>query len=576
MTGRPRPWPRWRLPEEWRPERPLFAFHEDSNANAVLITPTGEIYAVAEERLSRNRFEAGFPRRSLAWLEEVSGFRMNRAAELVFGNRTHFLPRVLGSHFPSFQHDLFGLPQKMMLAYHHLCCRLPPFAGLMAGFNRLLLRLRHGRPVRLVDHHYAHAVSAFYTSGMTEAVAVTADNYGDGHAAKVFDCTPAGVRFLRGVTALQSPGQFYGEIAQLAGIHPLLAGKLTGLAAAGNPHRATDLMRTLFDITPDKHGFTGTFGWRRSPGQPIFRELQKLDKADLAAAAQRRLEDVLTDFVQQAVRETGRRRVVLAGGSFANVRLNQRILELPEVEAVWIHPAMTDQGIALGSALAVLAERKRSKPFRLVDAFLGPEPTLAEMEGVLRESGLPYEKPGDLAGQAARLLADGKVLARFDGPLEYGPRALGNRSVLYQIQDATVKDWLNQKLQRASYMPFAPMTMAEHAARCYRQVDKALEAARFMTISLDATAWMKEHCPGVVHLDGTVRPQILRSEDNPDMYRILVEYYQLTGMPSLLNTSFNLHQEPIVASPADALKSFRLSRLDYLIMGPFLVHQPRS
>lgn len=573
MTEHPLPASRWRLPAEWRPERPLFAFHEDSNANAVLITPSGEIYAVAEERLSRKRFEAGFPRRSLAWLQEVSGCTLRDSSEWVFGNRTHFLPRMLGSHFPTFQHDLFGLPHKLMLVYHHLCFRLPLFADLMSAFDKTLLWLRHRRPVRLVDHHYAHAVSAFYTSGMTEAVAVTADNYGDGHAAKVFDCTAAGVRFLRGVTALRSPGQFYGEIAQLAGIHPLLAGKLTGLAAAGNPLVAADSLRYLFDIAPDRHGFSRTFGWRRSPNQPVFRELQKLEKADLAAAAQRRLEDVLTEFVHQAVRDTGRSRVVLAGGSFANVRLNQRILELPEVESVWIHPAMTDQGIALGAALAVLAERKRARPFRLVNVFLGPESSPAEIEAALRESGLPYEKPIDLAGRAAGLLAEGKVLARFAGPLEYGPRALGNRSILYQIQDPTVKDWLNKKLQRAAYMPFAPMTMAEHAARCYRQVNKALEAARFMTISLDATDWMKDNCPGVVHLDGTVRPQIIASADNPGMYRILEEYFKLTGIPSLLNTSFNLHQEPIVATPRDAIRSFQISQLDYLILGPYLVRQ---
>jgi carbamoyltransferase len=151
---------------------------------------------------------------------------------------------------------------------------------------------------------------------------------------------------------------------------------------------------------------------------------------------------------------------------------------------------------------------------------------------------------------------------------------LGNRSILYRIGDATVKDWLNKRLRRAAYMPFAPVTMAPYAAQCYADADGCLEAARFMTIALDATKWMKANCPGVVHLDGTVRPQILHPADNPDFYAILEAHHRLTGMPSLLNTSFNLHEEPIVCSPDDACRAFGAARLDYMVMGPFLVRQP--
>jgi carbamoyltransferase len=561
----------WKLPEAWRPAEPVFAFHEDSNANAVLITPAGEVYAVAEERLSRKRFEAGFPKRSLAWLEAASGVRLTDAPVLVFGNRTHFLPRLLGDRFPSFQHDLFGVSHKLMLLYHHLCFKLPPFASAMAAFNGALLRLRHGKPAVLFDHHFAHAASAYYTSDFDDAVAVTADNFGDGYAAKVYDCESGELRFLRGVSALSSPGQFYGEVAQLAGIHSLLAGKLTGMAASGDPRPGAAPMQRLFDLTADTHGFTRTFSLNRSPSQPDFQALQALTKPDLAAAAQQRLEDVLTAFVEHAVRETGRRRVVLAGGSFANVRLNQRVRELPEVDAVWIHPAMTDQGIAMGAALAHIAAGKNLRPFRLTNVQLGPAPTEADMIAALAHFDLPHERPADIAAAAADRLAAGKVIARFDGPLEYGPRALGNRSVLYEIQDATVTDWLNKKLRRASYMPFAPMTLAEHAARCYHDTEGSPDAGRFMTVSYHATDWMKENCPGVVHIDGTVRPQILHAADNPGMHRLLVAYEKRTGMPSLLNTSFNMHHEPIVGTAHDACRAFIEADLDHLVLGPFLV-----
>jgi len=562
----------WTLPPEWRPPVPLFAFHEDTNANAVLITPAGRIYAVAEERLTRRRFQGGFPRAALRWLEEASGLRHNKQALLVFGNRTHLLPRLLGRAFPSFEHNLFGLPHKLMLAYHDRCCRSPRFAGAMEAVSRLLLRLRWGRPAAIVDHHFAHAASAYFTSGWDDACAVTVDNYGDGFAAKVFSCRKATIEFRRGVSAKNSPGQFYGEVAQLAGIHPLLAGKLTGMAASGRPTALTE-MQNLFALTPDKCGFSSTFGWRRSSQRAPFAALRDVPAADLASSAQQQFEDALVAFVDHAAAETGHRRVALAGGCFANVRVNQRIAELPHVDAVWIHPAMSDQGIAFGAALAYLAARQNVRPFRLEHLFLGPEDTTERMRAALDEFRLTYTQPADMAAEAAALLHDGKILARFDGPLEYGLRALGNRSVLYRPQDPQLQSMLNAKLRRAAYMPFAPVVLEPYASLCFDRVCPSLEAARFMTISLNATAWMKQHCPGVVHLDGTVRPQILRAADNPPLYCLLERYHRLSGLPCLVNTSFNLHEEPIVATARDACRAFVVAELDYLILGPFLARR---
>jgi carbamoyltransferase len=571
LTDAPNKIESWKLPEPWRPDHPVFAFHEDTNANAVLITKSGEIFAVAEERLSRNRFQAGFPRRALAWIEKASGVKLETAPTLVFGNRTHFLPRVLGSFFPSFEHDMFGLTHKLMLMYHHLCYLSPGFSGMIEQVNRFLLWLRFRRKIVLVDHHYAHAASAYFTSGKESACAVSADNYGDGFAARVFDCEGGKLHYRRGVSALNSPGQFYGEIAQIAGIHPLLAGKLTGMAAWGEPSHK-DKMQAIFDVTPDKRGFTSTFGWGRSKAKPPFAELGEVPTHDLAASAQKQFEDAIVAFTREAAIETGKRDLVLAGGSFANVRVNQRLLELPEIDSVFIHPGMTDQGIAMGAALAYLAGQKGGMPFHMENLFLGPEPTEAEIKAVLDAEGLSYERPEDIEITAAKLLAEGNLLARFSGPMEYGLRALGNRSILYQTQDPNLQKQLNERLARAEYMPFAPMVMEEHASRCFIDVDKALEAGRFMTISYHSTDWMKENCPGVVHQDGTVRPQILRQSDNPAMYKILDAYREITGLPCLLNTSFNLHSEPIVGSPIDAVKAFRKARLDFLIAGPFLVH----
>lgn len=564
----------WRtLPERWRPDHDVFAFHEDTNANAVLITASGEVFAVAEERLTRNRFQGGFPARSLEWLEKISGRRAADAPQWIFGNRTHFLPRLLGRGFPSFEHDFFGAAHKAMLLYHGLLWRFPSFMRVMSAFNRGVASRRAGRPAFMVDHHYAHAASAYYTSGFAEACVVSADNYGDGYSAKVYDGNGADLRFIHGASALRSPGQFYGEIAQVAGIHPLLAGKLTGLAAHGDPVTARDRMKPLFNFEKAAGDFSSTFGLRRSRAREPFSSLATLPREDLAAAAQERLEIALVEYVRRALSTTGRRRIALAGGCFANVRVNQIIRELPGVDEVWIHPAMSDQGIAFGAALAYIAHRRRALPFRMEGVLIGPEPEEAEIEAALRRHGFHFDRPMDVEIAAARLLADGAVLARIAGPMEYGPRALGNRSVFHEPTDPGLQARLNAKLRRSAYMPFAPVILAEDAERCVKEAARALDSGRFMTMAFDATDWMKARCPGVVHVDGTVRPQLLRREDNPPVYRMIEEFRRLTGIPCLVNTSFNLHSEPIVAGIEDACASYVASELDAMIAGPFLVRR---
>jgi carbamoyltransferase len=155
--------------------------------------------------------------------------------------------------------------------------------------------------------------------------------------------------------------------------------------------------------------------------------------------------------------------------------------------------------------------------------------------------------------------------------MEYGPRALGNRSILYQATDPTVNDWLNRRLQRTEFMPFAPVTLEEFADQCYVNLDGARDAARFMTITFDCTDWMKKQCPAVVHVDGTARPQIIDKQANPSYHRILEEYRKLTGLPTLINTSFNMHEEPIVRTAEDAIRAYQAAGLDALVLGPFLV-----
>jgi carbamoyltransferase len=271
--------------------------------------------------------------------------------------------------------------------------------------------------------------------------------------------------------------------------------------------------------------------------------------------------------------------LAIAGGLFANVRINQRLAEIPGIERLWVHPGMSDAGLAVGSALATCMKNRkalRMAPRKSVlgDVYLGPCYSDSEIASALSENGLEHSRSSCVEKEIARLLAEGYVVARFNGRLEYGPRALGNRSILYHPADRSVNDWLNRLLVRTEFMPFAPSTNIEHAGDFYLNVEPARDSARFMTVTFDCTDWMKSTCPGVVHLDGTARPQLVRKEDNPSYHRIIEEFGKLTGVSTIINTSFNMHEEPIVCSPQDAIRAFRLGHLDYLAIGDFVVKSP--
>jgi carbamoyltransferase len=214
----------------------------------------------------------------------------------------------------------------------------------------------------------------------------------------------------------------------------------------------------------------------------------------------------------------------------------------------------------------------------LQDAYLGPDiherdAYKALKRGEVRFAGLgrePTEGVGKDVLRAAEILAEGKVVARATGRMEWGPRALGNRSVLVRPHDPTVNVWLNEKLNRSEFMPFAPVVRAEDADRYFRGVDPGRTAAEFMTACFDCTDLFAEHCPAAVHVDGTARPQLVRKDVNPSLHACLTHVGELTGVPVLVNTSFNLHEEPIVCTASDAVRAFKQARLDALWLGPFV------
>ncbi|MBI4881008.1 MAG: carbamoyltransferase [Planctomycetes bacterium] len=428
-----------------------------------------------------------------------------------------------------------------------------------SGFRARLLR---------AEHHLAHAANAYLASGLERALVVTLDGYGSGLSGSVSLGEGGVLRRLHDLRFPYSLGTFYEMVTSSLGFHPdRHAGKIVGLAAYGDPEALAQVLLERFDLSAGDlciHQNLNIFFSRYLAG--------RFPMVDVAAAWQRVLEIAACSVVRHWLKETGASAVVLSGGVVANVKMNQRIHEIEGVEQVFIYPNMGDGGCGTGLALFESWPGGVGEP--LGPVYFGPEFGRGEMRAALEEKGLRCCEPPHMPSELARRLAQGQVVGRFAGRMEYGPRALGNRSILYHAREPDVNQWLNRRLGRTEFMPFAPVTLYEARERCYHGLRGAEHAAEYMTITFDCTDWMKEHCPAAVHVDGTARPQLIRRETNPEYYDIIAEFEKLTGVPCLINTSFNMHEEPIVLTPQDAVRAFLLGRIDALALGPYLAEHP--
>ena len=432
-------------------------------------------------------------------------------------------------------------------------------------------------------HHDAHALAAAAYSGFPECAVFTMDGSGDlneNHTSGVFRHG----RYERMRISSEhgsSAGLFYCHITRLLGFRPLRhEGKVVGLAAMGDPAPLYAAFSRALKLDADGQTLTSDFVGEKQAEARRYAYLRDAivghGRENIAAAAQKLLEDVVTELARNFVVETGQKKVALNGGVFANVKLNQRIAALTEVEQVFVFPAMSDTGNSIGAVLLDFAARApqllRDRP-ALEHVYWGPEYSRDEIAAELSAAGLPQNvlEESALIDTAAQAIHAGRVIGWFQGRMEFGPRALGNRSMLARPTDASINDWLNVRLDRSEFMPFAPSVLAEHADAIFEGVEKARHAAEFMTITFDVRENWRDRIPAVVHVDGTARPQLVRSATNPLYHKLISAYHRLSGIPLVLNTSFNVHEEPIVCAPAEAIQAFLQKRIDALAIGEFWI-----
>jgi carbamoyltransferase len=438
--------------------------------------------------------------------------------------------------------------------------------------------------IEFVPHHLAHHASSWYTSNKKTGLAISLDGRGDALSGMVSVCHKNKIKPIHEISSFNSIGHFYSAVTVALGFKAVRhEGKITGLAAYGSADKkllkkfnnliwfnssAGSIFSLLFT-----GGEYGPYPWANFKlyVDKIKNEVISYPREVIAATAQLHLENVVKKFVSYWVAKTGLKDVHLSGGVFANVKLNQKISNIKKIKSLVVHPGMSDCGISLGAALFVNGK----KPNKMQSNYYLGISRSSQIKKIISLNKINAIKPKDISDVIANALAEKKIIARYCDTSEYGPRALGNRSILFHAGDPKVNDFLNKKLSRTEFMPFAPVTIDEDVNKSYiipKNID-IKESMKYMTITVNCTSYMKKNCPAVVHVDGTARPQIIYPHQNFAYYKILKKYKELTGVGSLVNTSFNMHEEPIVESPKDALRAFILSGLDILILGEYIIHK---
>jgi len=434
-------------------------------------------------------------------------------------------------------------------------------------------------PIKTRIHHRCHAASAFYPSHFEEGIILSVDGRGERDATVVWKGDENGLERLRTYKYPNSLGGFYGTITAFLGYRPNNGeGKVMGLAPYGKYNQEIDTrFHELidsgldYDMTPLSF-HTGEavkkleelFGRTRRTTRREFTEWEK----DLAYVAQKLLEDTVVEIVKTYCQKIDTKKIGLAGGVALNCKMNKRIMELDGVDEIFIQPVAHDAGSALGAGLL---ETNSPNMCEISTVYWGPDYDPAEIIEVLSRYKIDHRRPNNLEREIAERLAEGELIGWFQGEIEMGPRALGNRSILADPRTVNSRDRVNKFVKhRQEWRPFAP-SMLEEAAQDYLI---NAEPAPYMVKTFDVKNEKLNEIPAVLHpADDTTRPQTIRKDQNPRYYTLIREFEQLTGVPVVLNTSFNDSGEPIVNTPTEAIRDFFSMGLDTLVVENFVLQK---
>jgi carbamoyltransferase len=444
-------------------------------------------------------------------------------------------------------------------------------------------------PVVFVRHHLAHAASAYYCSGYDESAILVFDGHGEENTTTIFRGEGKRITRLKEINIPHSLGWFYSAFTEFLGWNPNEGEvKLMGLAPFGARDPDVEkLVREVLQITdegyridadylfygPRSYGkfFSDTIVERLGPPRGRGEPLTDRHRA-IARAVQDRLEEVGVHLASIALRVAGSRRLCLAGGVALNCKMNGELHRRGLADEIFVQPLAYDGGVSLGAAQALAAEKGDDPRFEMDHLFWGPAYGNDEIEAVLRASRARYRRSTRVAEEAAQMIADGKIVGWFQGRMEGGPRALGGRSILADPRDPGMKDLVNDRVKfRESWRPFALSILEEHFADYVKKPAKS----PFMIMAFDVADARRSDIPSAMHsADHTTRPQTVSRKTSPLYWDLIERFRGITGVPGVLNTSFNVKDEPIVCTPRDALRCFYGTGMDSLVIGDFILEKP--
>jgi carbamoyltransferase len=546
------------------------------DSSACIVRDGELLFAVAEERISRLKHDARFPQNAIRACLEFTQIRAAQLDEVCFGWQ------VPGA---AFRHDLKCYASgKMPATYLNGLNSTLHFLSMWhqeGGAKRFRQIFGETRArMRFVGHHFAHALSAYAYSGFDDAAVIIMDGRGTWEATSIWHGTNGRIDHVLTIPFPDSIGYFYSEFTEYLGFQRNSdEWKVMGLAPYGKP--GVDLR--VF-VEPDAAPYKVHARKLVTNGASPFSEMVRLlgpsrvpegeigeRHKDIAHAVQDACETAMMSVVKMALEKTKSRNVCLAGGVALNSKANGKILASGMVEKMFVQPAASDDGVALGAALAPYLEnhgKLPNKPMRHV--YLGPQFDDETIENALQTYKLKYARLNDVASAAAELLSQGKILGWFQGRMEFGPRALGSRSILADPRDPEMNSKVNNAVKfREWWRPFAPSLKKEGAGE---YLESATDSP-FMILTAQVRPEKRATIPAVTHVDGSARPQTVEKEINPLYWQLLDEFEKRTSVPVIMNTSFNLRGDAIVHTPTDAIRTFFSSGMDALVIGSFLLEK---
>ena len=529
------------------------------DTSAVLVRDGKVTRAVEEERFTRVKHAPGqIPEKSIDWILKKENISLNDIKRIA----------VHGSTFG----EEFSDRLKKYFQYY----------------------FKHCPPIFKFHHHLAHSASAYYASGFDQSMILTVDNSGDGCSTQTAIGSKGKIKVLKRWKRPQSLGIFYSMMTQFCGFRKDRDEyKLMGLSAYGDPSRY-DLNKIL-SIKEGNYELNEDFLFKIQPGRPqahkqemlFSKQLESFLKVkarspfspitkeykDLAASSQKHLEKALIEIVTDLYKETKIRNLCLSGGVALNCLANQKIAELDFIDNIYIQPASSDAGISLGAAYLACLDLG-DEPQAMDHVYLGPSFDNSSIFDSLKLCQVPFTELKEPAQKTAELIAQKKIVGWFQGAMEFGPRALGARSILASPFEKNMKDILNSKIKfREEFRPFGPSLLIEEKNRI---LESNLKELPYMTVTSHVKESWKDKLAPIVHKDGTSRPQTLTQKSNPLFWDCLKKLKELSGAGIVINTSFNTNLEPIVNTPKEALASFYGSGMDALVIGNFLLEKEKK